>query len=59
MQHEETVKIIAKKLKEEFTAQRAQFDLYTELNGIGKLFEIKTWKSQNLKEQIRNGIINY
>tara|TARA_B100001121_G_C18648083_1_gene602662 strand:+ start:74 stop:1444 length:1371 start_codon:yes stop_codon:yes gene_type:complete len=58
MQHEETVKIIAKKLKEKNLQHKgAQFDLYTELNGIGKLFEIKTWKSQNLKEQIRNGII--
>ena len=58
MQHEETVKIIAKKLKEKNLQHKgAQFDLYTEVNGIGKLFEIKTWKSQNLKEQIRNGII--
>ena len=56
--HEETIKIIAKKLKEKnLKMKEAQFDLYTEVNGVGKLFEIKTWKPQNLKEQIRNGII--
>ena len=58
IKHEETVRIIAQKFKDKNLKQiEAQFDLYTELDGIGKLFEIKTWKPQNLKEQIRNGII--
>ena len=56
--HEETVKIIAKILKEKkLKSKKAQFDLYAQLNDIGKLFEIKTWTPKNLKEQLRNGII--
>ena len=56
--HEDTVKIIAKIFKEKkLKSRKAQFDLYVQLNGVGKLFEIKTWKPKNLKEQIRNGII--
>ena len=56
--HEDTVKIIAKILKEKnLKSKKAQFDLYAQLNEVGKLFEIKTWTPKNLKEQIRNGII--
>ena len=56
--HEKTITILGTILKNKgFKNLEGQFDLYTEYNNIGKLFEIKTWNQKNLKEQIRNGII--
>ena len=56
--HQKVVKTLGKILKDKgLKHKEGEFDLYTEKNGSGKLFEVKTWKPENLKSQTRDGAI--
>jgi hypothetical protein len=38
------------------TEQADGYDLHVECGGIGHLFEVKTWRPENLKSQVRTGL---
>jgi hypothetical protein len=57
--HEEILKKLAKILNEKELIHKnsKNIDLYSEFNGIGKIFEAKTFTQENLKRQLRHAII--
>lgn len=57
--HEEILKKLSKILNHKNLIHKCSkhIDLYSEFMNIGKLFEAKTFNEQNLKRQIRHGVI--
>lgn len=57
--HERALRVLGRRLSQVGPAPLEQpdgYDLYTEVDGRGHLFEVKTWHSSNLLQQTRSGV---